>query len=384
MDISTIDTNNRRAVQRFLDLPFQIYRDNPHWVPPLASDAKRMLKRDKHPFYRHSAAEFFIAQEADRVVGRLAVLDHRPYNDWNHTQTAFFYLFEAENDPAIARGLFDAAMQWAQARGLTRLYGPKGFSALDGMGLLVKGFQFPPALGIPYNLDYYPALLEAVGLTGGANIVSGYLGPDFVMPEKVLKVAEIVKKRRGLRIATYKTRGDLKQLIGPMKNLYNSALGGTTDTFPITDEEANLIAQQMIAYADPSLIKIVYKGDEIVGFLFGYPDPSAAIRRCKGKLFPFGWLDILIELRRTKWINLNGAGLLEKYRGSGGTALLFGEMYQSVRESKYRYVDVVQIGADNDKMQREIAGLGIDFYKTHRMYQMDLTAIRSSSVRSPG
>jgi GNAT superfamily N-acetyltransferase len=373
MDILTIDTTDRRAMQRFLDLPFRLYHGNLQWVPPLASDAKRMLDRNKHPFYRHSAAEFFVAQQADRVVGRLAVLDHRPYNDWNHTQTAFFYLFEAEKDPAIARGLFAAAAQWARARGLTRLYGPKGFSALDGMGLLVKGFQHPPALGIPYNLEYYPALLEGVGLTGGANIVSGYLGPEFVMPDKVLKVAELVQQRRGLRIAAYKTRGDLKQLIGPMKELYNSALSGTTDTFPITEEETNLMAQQMISFADPSLIKIVLKGDEIVGFLFGYPDPSAAIRRCKGKLFPFGWLDILIELRRTKWINLNGAGLLEKYRGSGGTALLFAEMYKSVRDSKYRFADVVQIGADNDKMQREIGGLGIDFYKTHRMYQLDLT-----------
>ena len=119
-----------------------------------------------------------------------------------------------------------------------------------------------------------------------------------------------------------------------MKNLYNSALSGTTDTFPITDEEADLIARQLINFADPRLIKIVMKGDEIVGFLFGYPDPSAAIQRCKGKLLPFGWLDILIELRRTRWINLNGAGLLEKYRGSGGTALLFAEMYKSVREQR--------------------------------------------------
>jgi hypothetical protein len=129
----------------------------------------------------------------------------------------------------------------------------------------------------------------------------------------------------------------------------------------------------LINFADPRLINIVMKGDEIVGFLFGYPDPSAAIQRCKGKLFPFGWLDILIELRRTRWINLNGAGLLEKYRGSGGTALLFVEMYKSVRDSRhYLHADVVQIGAENDKMQREIAGLGIDFYKVHRMYRKSI------------
>jgi GNAT superfamily N-acetyltransferase len=380
MDIIQIDTANLRDVRRFLDFPFQLYRDVPQWVPPFAADAKRMLDRKKHPFYQHSTAEFFIAVKADRVVGRLAVLDHRRYNDWNHAQTAFLYLFESEDDRAVSRGLFNAAIDWARARGLTLAYGPKGFSALDSMGLLVKGFEHRPALGIAFNPAYYAALWEDAGFESDGDVVSGYLGPDFVMPEKVMKVAELVQQRRGLRIATYKTRGDLKQLVEPMKTLYNSALSGTTDNFPITDEEANLIAKQLINFADPRLIKIVMKvadspqgNDEIVGFMFGYPDPSAAIQRCKGKLFPFGWLDILIELRRTKWINLNGAGLLEKYRGSGGTALLFTEMYKSVRESDhYLHADVVQIGAENDKMQREIAGLGINFYKAHRMYRRSI------------
>jgi GNAT superfamily N-acetyltransferase len=373
MHIVRIDTANKRDVKRFLNFPFQLYRDVPQWVPPFAADAQRMLNRKKHPFYQHSAAEFFVAVQADRVVGRLAVLDHRPYNEWNHAQTAFFYLFEAEDDREVSRGLFNAAFEWARARGLTQVYGPKGFSALDSMGLLVKGFDQRPALGIAYNPAYYAAMWEDAGFESDGDVVSGYLGPDFVMPEKVMKVAELVQQRRGLRIATYQTRGDLKHLVAPMKNLYNSALSGTTDNFPISDEEANLIAKQLINFADPRLIKIVMKGDEIVGFMFGYPDPSAAIRRCKGKLFPVGWLDILIELRRTQWINLNGAGLLEKYRGGGGTALLFTEMYKSVRDSDhYLHADVVQIGAENDKMQREIARLGIDFYKAHRMYRKSI------------
>jgi hypothetical protein len=372
IDICPIDTRHRRDMKRFLDFPFQLYRHVPQWVPPFASDAQRMLDRTKHPFYQHSAAEFFIAQEADRVVGRIAVLDHRPYNEWNQSSTAFFYLFEVENNREAAQGLLEAATAWARARGLTHVYGPKGFSVLDGMGLLVKGFKHRPALGIPYNPDYYASLLEEAGFAGAGDVVSGYLSPDFVLPDKVLKIAELVQQRRGLRIARYQKRSDLKQLIGPMKDLYNSALTGTTDNFPITDEEAQLMAKQLLMFADPRLIKIVMKDDEIVGFLFGYPDPSAAIQRCKGRLFPIGWLDILIELRRTKWINLNGAGLIEKYRGSGGTALLFAEMYKSVRDGHYLYSDVVQIGAENDKMQREIASMGIDFYKVHRMYRKDI------------
>jgi GNAT superfamily N-acetyltransferase len=197
MDILRIETTNKHDVKRFLDYPFQLYRDVPQWVPPFASDAERMLDRKKHPFYQHSAAEFFVAVKAERVVGRLAVLDHRPYNEWNHSQTAFLYLFEAENDREVSQGLFDAAFEWARKRGLTRVYGPKGFSALDGMGLLVRGFGQRPALGIPYNPDYYSALWEDAGFENAGDVVSGYLGPDFVMPEKVMKVAELVQQRRG-------------------------------------------------------------------------------------------------------------------------------------------------------------------------------------------
>ena len=177
IDIRPIDTSNRRDVKRFLDFPFQLYRHVPQWVPPFASDAKRMLDRKKHPFYQHSAAEFFIAQEADRVVGRIAVLDHRPYNEWNHSSTAFFYLFEVENNREAAQGLFEAAIEWARARGLTQIYGPKGFSVLDGMGLLVKGFEHRPALGISYNPRLLRRLAGRRGLCRHGRCGLGVSGP---------------------------------------------------------------------------------------------------------------------------------------------------------------------------------------------------------------
>jgi len=134
-----------------------------------------------------------------------------------------------------------------------------------------------------------------------------------------------------------------------------------------------VLANQLIRFSDPNLIKIIRKGDQLVGFLFAYPDISAALQRTHGRLFPFGWINLLLELRRTRWININGAGMVEAYRGLGGMALLFSEMYKSVVESgRYRYADLVQISTDNDKMQLELRKLGIDFYKTHRVYQRSL------------
>lgn len=372
MNLLQINTAHSRHVKQFLEFPFRLYRDLPQWVPPLEIDARKMLDRQRHPFYQHSDAAFFLATEDNRVIGRIAVLDHRHYNAYNKESTAFFYLFECEDDRAASNALFDAAFSWARARGLNKMIGPKGFSALDGMGLLIKGFEHRPALGIPYNPPYYPALIEAAGFAGTGDVVSGYLNADFRLPEKIHQVSERVQQKRGLSIARFKTRRDLEFLVPRLKELYNSSLEGTVGNYPLTDDEVKSLADQILWFADPRLIKIVMKGNEWVGYLFAYPDISAALQRTRGKLLPFGWLALLWEMKRTEWVNLNGAGIIDKYRGLGGTAILFSEMHKSVREGKFKHADLVQIGVENDRMQRELRDLGIDFYKTHRMYARSL------------
>ena len=377
MKICEIDTNNRRQVRQFLDLPFRLYANIPQWVPPLQMDASRMLDRSRHPFYRHSDASFWLAlDDQGEAVGRLAVLDNHNYNQFNAERTAFFYLFESQHDFGASQALFTAGFNWASSRGLDRMIGPKGFTALDGIGMLVKGFEHRPAFGLPFNPAYYPELVEAAGFVSSGELVSGYLDRQFQFPEKLLQVSELLQKRRGLYVARYRTRKDLRALVPMLKAVYNGSLDGTTGNVPLTDEEIETLADQMLWFADPRLIKIVMKreeaGDHPVGFLFAYPDISAGLQRTRGQLFPFGWLLLLLELRRTKWININGAGMMEGYRGLGGTALLFTEMYKSIKDEHYLYGDIVQIGTENDKMLRELRDLGIDFYKTHRLYQRDL------------
>lgn len=372
MNLIQVDTPDRRQVNQFLDLPFRLYRDVPQWVPPLASDAHRMLDRRRHPFYQHSDAAFFIAVNKDHPVGRIAVLNNQNYNSFNRERTAFFYLFECEDDREAAQALFDTAADWARSRGLNKMIGPKGFTALDGMGLLVKGFSHRPAFGLPYNPPYYVALVESAGFESAGESVSGYLDPRIPLSSKIHQVAELVQKRRGLHVTRFQTRRDLRAIVPRLQELYNASLDGTTGNVPLTGDEVKTLADQMLWFADPRLIKLVMKDDDPVGFLFAYPDISAAVQRCHGRLWPWGWIDCLIELRRTKWINVNGAGIMAKYRGLGGTALLFSEMYKSVIQGGFQHADLVQIGVENDKMQRELRELGIDFYKAHRLYQRAL------------
>jgi hypothetical protein len=380
MHITRIDLTNKKHVQDFIALPFSIYRDIPQWVPPLRMDERLRLDPKRNPFYKHSQAAFFLAykrsspvDEGTRPIGRLAVLDNRHYNDFNKEATAFFHLFECENNIGAAHVLFNSAFDWARARGLTRIVGPKGFTPLDGFGLLVKGFEHRPAYGLPYNPAYYVDLIEAHGFRANGEAISGYLDPNIQFPERIHQLAERLAQRRGLRIARSNNRAELRALIPHIKELYNASLEGTIGNTPLTDGEVSALANQILWLADPRLIKLVMKNDKAVGFMFAYPDVSAALQKTKGNLFPFGWLTLLRELKRTDWLNINGAGLLPEYRGSGGTAILYSEMFKSVRESgQFRHAEIVQIGEENEAMQREMENFGINFYKTHRTYVRDL------------
>lgn len=373
MRIIQTDFDNKTHLRDFLSLPFSIYRDIPQWVPPLQMDERLRLSRKRFPFYEHSHAAFFIAYEKTRSIGRLAVLDNRPYNEFNNESTAFFYLFECENNLEAAQGMFEAGMAWARSRGLTKILGPKGFTPMDGFGLLVKGFQHRPAFGLPYNPDYYPKLIEACGFQPLRDAVSGYIGADVKFPKRIHELADRIKQRRGLHIARYEKRSDLRSLVPKLKDLYNGALRGTAGNAPISDAEANALADQLLWFADPKLIKIVMKGEDPVGFLLAYPDVSAALQKNNGRLFPFGWLTLLRELKRTNWLNINGAGLIPEYRGSGGMAILYSEMFKSVKESgQFKHAEVIQIGVENESMQRDLENFGIEFYKTHRTYKRDL------------
>lgn len=370
MHILQLDLKDKKQVDDFIHLPFSIYQDIPQWVPSLQVEERLRLNPGRYPFYKHSQAGFFLAYEGARPIGRLAVLDNRRYNEFNKTKTAFFYLFECENDKEAATALFDCAFEWARSRGLDKITGPRGFTPLDGFGLLVKGFEHRPAFGLPYNPAYYVDLIEAQGFLKEEEIVSGYLSADIPFPSRIHSLAERIAQRRGLHILHCHTRQDLCKLVPKFKELYNDSLGGAEGMIPLTEEEMDTLTNQLLWLADPKLVKLVMRKEKAAGFLLAYPDISRALQKTGGRLFPFGWLTLLLELRRTDWININGAGLLPEYRGSGGTAILYSEMFKSVTENpRYKHAEVVQIGLENENMQREMENFGIDFYKMHRTYE---------------
>jgi len=283
------------------------------------------------------------------------------------------YHFEAVDDRSVSRALFDAAFDWARRRGLDRMWGPKGFAAGDGQGLLVEGFQHRPALGIAYNPPHYDQLLKDAGFEKQLDFISAYIDRQISIPQRFLRVAEKVKQRRGFRTVSFRTKAELRGMIPRVAAIYNDAFVEVQGFVPITEAEAKVFGDRVLAVADPTLIKVLMKEDEIVGFVLAYPDISAGIQRCRGRLWPTGWYHLWREFKRTPRLNFNGVAILERHRGLGGNALLYAEMYRTlIQRPQYQYADLVQVQETNTRMIRELEALGVKLYKRHRLYQRPL------------
>jgi GNAT superfamily N-acetyltransferase len=377
LTVHEIDTTRRRDVNRFIQFPFDLYQGCPQWVPMLVEDSRMQLNRKKNPFYKYNDAAFFIAEKDGRDVGRIAVLNPKFFNEFKGTQNIHFYLFDSIDDQEVANTLFDTAAAWGTERGLNLIRGPLGFMALDGFGMLAKGFDYRPAVGIPYNYDYYPRLTEAWGFELEERVYSGYLDVSKArntFPEKVLRLSEKIKERYGFTIKTFKTKRELVKWATPrLADLYNRTLTHIAGDTPVTQEEAEVVAKSAMTITDPRLIKIILKDGDIVGFLFCFLNISDGLKKSRGRLFPFGLIHILRDLNNTIYIDLNGMGVLPEYQGQGGTAVMYAELYRSLQAfPRFQHADVVQISEFNSQSLNELKRFGVDMYKTHHIYRKEL------------
>jgi hypothetical protein len=373
--IEKVDTDNKQQVKRFVELPYRLYKDCPQWVPPLYLDAYLLLNRKKHPFFGHSEADFFLAVRDGEVVGRICAGNNKPFNEFHQTRKAQFYAFDAINDLEVTRSLFDAVIDWARERSLDTLIGPKGLSPFDGYGILVEGFEHRQMMTMMnYNYDYYPNLVEVLGFEKEVDFVSCYLPANsFKVPERVKRIAMRVLDRGEIRVKQFKSKRELIQWAPRIGHAYNKAFIHNWEYYPFSAGDIKYAVDNIFLVADPRLIKIILHGDEIVGFLFAFPDVSAALKRAKGHLLPFGLIDILLEMKRTKTVSGNGMGILPEFQGKGGNALLYYEMGRTVFGfNQFEHVEMTQVAETTHQMRADLKNLNGVEYKNHRVYRKNI------------
>ena len=375
LTIEKVDTDNKTQVKRFVELPYRLYKDCPQWVPPLYVDAYMYLDRKKHPFHEHSDVDFFLAVRDGRDAGRIAAIENKPFNQYHQTKKTDFFLFECENDLEAATCLFNTVFDWAKARGLNIAIGPKGMGPLDGYGILVLGHEHRQTMTmLNYNYPYYQQLLEAQGFEKEVEFVSCYLPADsFNIPERVERITKRVMERGDLWVKKFKNKRELVQWAPQIGHAYNKAFIENWEYYPFTEGEIKFVVDNIFMVADYRLIKVIMHQDDIVGFLFAFPDVSAAMQRAKGRLFPFGIIDLLLEMKRTKTISVNGMGILPEFQGKGGNALLYYEMGKTILGfKKFEHVEMTQVAETTRQMRADLKNLNGVEYKINRVYRKSI------------
>jgi hypothetical protein len=346
IEVLPLDGPRGPAARAFLEFPYGLYRDCPQWVPPLRGEV-RALRARRHPFFEHSPGEFFIACRGAATVGRVLALENTRFNARHARRFAWFYLFECLDDPDAAAALLAAVERWARARDLTAVAGPGGMGAGSGVGVLVDGFEHRAAMTMMgWNYPYYSALLERAGYANYKHYYSARLeAATFRMPERVRRLAEKTLERGRFRLQEFRSKRELLALAPRLGQIYNTAIAAShPDAYPYSEAELGQVIRQFAQVAEPGLIKVIAYDGRPAGFVFGFPDLSAALQRARGRLAPWNLLDLAAEDRRTDSLIVNGAGILPEYQRLGGNALMLSDMQT----------------------------LGGRVYKTHRVYKRDL------------
>jgi len=374
MDIKKIDVRNKSQVNEFVKFPFRLYRNCPQWVPPFIGDIKIMMNPDKHPYYEHSDAEFFTVSNGNEMLGRIALMENKPFNKYHDVHKAQFYLFDCVDDQEAANKLFEFASKWSKERGLNELVGPKGFSPFDGYGIQIEGFEHRQMMiMMNYNYPYYTKLVENLGFTKEVDFVSDYLDmKSFKIPERIHEISRRVLERGRFKVKRFANKKELSDWAWRIGQAYNKAFVNNWEYYPLTDREIKFQLDNILIVAVPRLMKIITYDDEVVGFLFAFPDISAALQRSRGRITPWGIADIFISLHRTKFISLNGVGVLQEYQGRGANALLYSEIHNTIYESGYTEAELTQVANTAVQMRNDLRTVGGIEYKNHRVYKKKL------------
>ncbi len=359
----------------FIKFPWQIYRDDPAWVPPLLLERKEFLDRSKHPFFEHGDAALFLARRGDEIVGRIMASDDPHYNALHRSNVGCFGLFESINDPMVAAALFAAATDWLRGKDRGEIMGPIDYSTNYVCGLLVDGFQFPPTLLTAHNPPYYAALIEGLGFTKLIDFYAWWFDQPQNAAVRLRRLASSLKKRHTATIR----HGDLKNFRAEaerIREIYNDAWKDNWGFVPFTEKEFQFMAKELKQLVIPEFTLVAEVNGEPAGFILCVPDINVALKKINGRLttwgVPIGLAKLLYYKSRIRTARLIALGVKPKYRRGGiAEMLVLGIIEGAMLERGYTG-ELSMTLENNHLINRFLSAIGARRYKTYRIYRQEI------------
>jgi GNAT superfamily N-acetyltransferase len=375
-DIKITKVASRADRDAFIRFPWRIYANDPSWVPPLLLERKEFLDREKHPFFEHGKAELFLARRAGEIVGRIMASDDPKYNALHGSNVGCFGMFESIDDQLVAAALFDAAAAWLHGLGRDEIMGPIDYSTNYLCGLLIDGFQHPPMLLTSHNPPYYARLIEGWGFEKAIDLYAWWFAKPQQAAERLRRLtAALQKKRHEVRLRS----GNLRDLAGEARKLrevYNQAWEKNWGFVPFTEKEFDFMARELKPLLVPDLVWLAEVEGEPVGFILCVPDINVALKKINGRLttfgMPIGLAKLLYHKSRLKTVRLVALGVVPKYRRHGIAEMLVLHIIEEAMLKRGFIGECSLILENNDMMNRFLAAIGAEKYKTYRIYRRRL------------
>lgn len=346
----------KEHLSEFVNFGIRHYDGNDAYVPPLVSDDINTLRPDKNPAFDYCEAQSFMAYRRGVPVGRITAIINNKANEKFNEKVMRWGFIEFIDDDKVVDALFKAVESWGRKRGMTDMIGPMGFTDLDHEGMLIEGFEYLSTMATIYNYSYYPEQMERLGMKKEVDWIEYRVEVPDDIPEKMQRIADIVKKKYNLRTIRYTSRKKLKQDYGhELFNLINEAYDGLYGYTQLTPKQIDYYIDEYLTMLRLDHVCIIVdECDHLVGVGISMPSLSRALQKSKGRLFPFGWYHLLQAIKgKTDRVDLLLVAVKPEYQSKGVNSLLFSELIPVYQKCGYKYAETNLELENNQSVQKQ-------------------------------
>ena len=372
-NIEIVSVVDRRRQKQFLRLPWDLYRDDPNWTPPLLMNQKELLGFKKHPFFEDAEIQSFLALRDGQPCGRISAIVHHAHNRRHQEKRGFFGFFESEDDSTVSTALFDAAADWLRGQGMTAIRGPLNPSFNYEIGLLVDGFHEPATFMMTYNHPYYEKLITEYGFVKEEDLFAFMATIDLVakLPDKIQFVVDEVTRRFNLKMRPI-SKKNFRQDIDNFLNIYNQANQNHWGFVPLSDNEVKHMAAGLKNLIVHDLTSVAEVDGKPIGTVFALLDYNPRIKAMDGRLFPFGFLKLLTKRREIKRVRMIATHVLPEYQRWGVSLALLNRILNDALEWGIEEGEFSWVAESNLLSRQTLERGGVEKTKTYRIFDRDL------------
>ena len=371
VEVRPVRTKQER--KQFIQFANELYINCPYYCPTLDFDEYNSFDPKKNPALDFSEYELFLAWKDKKLVGRVAALINHTANErWNYKHVRFGWI-DFIDDYEVSKALLDAVASWGKSKGMTAMNGPVGFTDFDKEGALVEGYDYVAPMASLYNYPYYIKHYEAYGLTKDVDWIEFLITPPDEIPERYARLNKIVAERSHLHSVKVRNSRELMKRYPNMEyfDVLDAAYQKLYNYQPMTKKQKAYYSELYFGLLNFDFVTLIEnENNECVGVGLGMPNISEALRKCKGKLFPFGWLRILRALKAKKMehFDLLLIGVRPDYQDKGVTALIFVDQIPYYSQYGIKFVETTSILETNHKNQANFAMFEHKQHKRRRAY----------------